>query len=115
MGDATFSVDVVHVNGTTVVRFMGELDLAYVEHAEEQALRALGATNGGPLVIDLSELSYCDSSGIRALLTIDTTAAKRERPVVIRHPRPVVRRVFQIAGVDERLTIEKDKTGPPAA
>jgi anti-sigma B factor antagonist len=115
MGDAAFSVDVAHIDGATVLRFEGELDLAYAQQAENRALEAFGSTDGGRLVIDLSGLSYCDSSGIRALLNVENWAAKRDLRVVLRHPRPIVRRVLEIMGVDERLTIDGDGAHPPAA
>ena|SRR5689334_18337731 len=113
MIDSSFSVDLVHLNGQTVVRFLGELDLAQADHAEEHARRALARTATGPLIIDLSELSYCDSSGIRALLHIQAEAQRRGVNVLLRRPRPLVHRVFELAGVVDLLQIDGDPSTLP--
>jgi anti-anti-sigma factor len=51
----------------------------------------------GPVILDLSELTFIDSTGLRCLLVLASRTA-----VVIRHPQPAVRRVFTIAGLDHR-------------
>jgi len=48
---------------TTVVHITGELDLATVPLIEPE-LRALAVRAGPDLVLDLSGLSFCDSSGV---------------------------------------------------
>lgn len=58
--------------GATVVRFAGELDLA----EEQQAGAALaGVDSADSVIVDLSELDFIDSSGIRVLIE----AAQRVR------------------------------------
>lgn len=70
----------------------GELDLATVDMllAETQ-----GAPQDGDLVLDVSELTFMDSTGLRAILQI---AQRRNGGtcVVLKHPTPAVERVLGI-------------------
>jgi anti-anti-sigma factor len=104
----TFLVEDARIEGVGVVRFIGELDLAYADRAKQAALRALAALNGdgSPLVFDLSDLSYCDSSGIRAFVAVHGAASRSGHEVVLRNPQPMVRRVFELCAVDSWFRIE---------
>jgi anti-anti-sigma regulatory factor len=49
-------------------------------------------------------MSFCDSAGLRALLTIS-----RDRPrgrVVLREPRPHLRRLLELTALDASFDIE---------
>jgi anti-anti-sigma factor len=66
-GAEEFSV-AVHPNGAcTVLKLSGELD-AFTAPQLSAGLAA-GSGTGHPIVIDLSELTFIDSGGIRALAT----------------------------------------------
>jgi len=66
-----FDVAVDEENGTVVLRLSGELDLV----SEPILESALARAKGRPVRIDLSELAFMDSTGLRALLS-----AAREYP-----------------------------------
>ncbi|MGQ0825485.1 MAG: STAS domain-containing protein [Actinomycetota bacterium] len=110
-----FLVDLASIDGCQVVRFVGELDLVAAERAERVSDGALTA-GSGPLVLDLSELTYCDSCGIRVLLGLRAKAASAGRTVVLRRPHPLVRRVLEMTSVLELFVVEGDLVPPtPAA
>ncbi len=54
----------------------------------------------GPVVLDLRDLTFIDSTGIRAMLLVCM-----ERPVVLRKARGQVRRVLEISGLAARHEI----------
>ena len=84
----------------TVWQVVGELDLGSAE-----VLRTAIVPNGEVcLTLDLSELTFIDSSGLHALERL----AGAERMVVLRGPGANVRRVFEIVGFDQdpRFVIE---------
>src|SRR6185295_19142603 len=110
----TFSVDLTQTNGQTVIRFIGELDMAQVEMAEMQARGALANGRTGPLIIDVSDLTFCDSSGIRVLLSLEDAAAQRGRDVVLRHPRRALRLVIEALGLESHFHVEPETTRGPA-
>jgi len=81
-----------------VVRVAGEIDMATALELRS----ALSPDGGRPIVIDLTETTFVDSSGLNALV-----AAWHSGTVAgVRHPTPPVMRAIQIAGLDQVLTIE---------
>ena len=91
-----------------VIELAGELDLATAPIIEE-AIAQAEATRPPLLVLDLSGLTFMDSTGLRIVLAADA-AARREtrRLVVVRGPDPV-HRVFLMALLDRRLEIVGDR------
>ena len=87
----------------------GELDLSSAEDLEEQ-LKQL--ERDGPVVLDLRELTFMDSTGLRAVLAADARAREQGgRLVIVRGPEDIDR-VFRITRMDERLEIVDE---PPTA
>jgi anti-sigma B factor antagonist len=76
----------------TVLHLAGELDLATAPQLDE----AISSTVAEHLVLDLSDLSFIDSSGISLLVV----AIGDERPVTLRNPQPTVSRVLELTGLD---------------
>jgi anti-sigma B factor antagonist len=85
------------------IRPVGALDLATVPvvEAELAELWSVGFTR---LVLDLRDVSFLDSTGLRLLMTWNAhSAADGMRFGVIRGPE-AVQRVLEVAGVADRLT-----------
>jgi anti-sigma B factor antagonist len=97
----------------SVVRLVGELDIASVPQVEAVLRRA--EEDVKPLVLDLSRLNFIDSSGLRLVLGADARARQAGVSLtIVRGPEPV-RRVFRIAHLDDRLSFvdDLDEAGPP--
>lgn len=82
-----------------VVRLKGELDFASVTALHEQ----LGSLRCSTLQFDLAELTFCDATGLSALV-----ATKRQREldgcrVTIVGAKGIVRRVFELTGLAHTL------------
>jgi anti-anti-sigma factor len=93
--------------GHVTVSLKGELDLSSVGKVEEELERV---EKDGPsvLVLDLSHLSFLDSTGLRAVVTADERARSNgRRLVIVRGPDPV-QRVFAITRLEERLEMVDD-------
>jgi anti-anti-sigma factor len=83
----------------------GELDIATAPELEE-AVEA-SVRGGGPIVLDLSALSFVDSTGIRAFLSI----ARRlnDRGCIFLHaPQENVRRVLELVRIADMGNIHLD-------
>jgi anti-anti-sigma factor len=94
-------------DGFVHVALMGELDLSTVAKVQE-ALRKIEAGSPPTLVVDLSKLTFLDSTGLRCIVTADERAREQGRRVVIvRGPDPV-QRVFAITRLEERLEMVDD-------
>jgi anti-anti-sigma factor len=81
-----------------VVHVLGDLDMATA--AELRA--ALHPDSGRPMIVDLAETTFMDSSGLNALVA----AWHLGIIVAVRHPSPIIRQAIEISGLDRVLTIE---------
>jgi anti-sigma B factor antagonist len=100
---------------TTVLRLSGEWDIAGLPAARRVMSDAL---SGHPesLVLDLSDLTFIDSSGLHATIELAYRAnAQRTRLVIIPGPYPV-QRAFELCGLIDRLPfIDPRRPGSAAA
>jgi anti-sigma B factor antagonist len=78
------------------LRLIGELDIATVPSLTE----ALASLSGdGPVTLDLSELTFMDSSGIHAILQF-ASSLDGEGPLTLAHPSENVSRLLEIVALD---------------
>ncbi|MBA2506714.1 MAG: STAS domain-containing protein [Thermoleophilaceae bacterium] len=89
--------------GKVVVAFRGELDIAHVDSAEQQLIRLEQGSND--VVLDLRELQFLDSMGLRLILRADSRARDEGRALRIVEGPEQVQRVFRLTRMDERLEI----------
>jgi anti-sigma B factor antagonist len=88
----------------------GELDLASAEQLETQ-LKQLETSEPDVIVLDLRELEFMDSTGLRAVIAADARARERGgRLIVVRAPEEVDR-VFRLTRMDQHLELVDE---PPA-
>ena len=84
-----------------VVGLGGELDIAGLP-AIEAELEALLARAAQPVVLDLAELGFLDSSGVTVLIRI----ANHFGQVRTRNASSAVRRVVEVLGLGDRLGLD---------
>lgn len=84
-------------------RLVGELDMATATDLT-QALSPLAAEDGN-LTLDLDELAFIDSSGIRALLVVAEELASRGRMILVQPSEPV-ERTLRLVGIDRASNID---------
>lgn len=95
--------------GTTVrIIASGELDLATVPKLREQTDLCL-ADHAEIIVLDLSDISFIDSTGIHAVLEAAQRGPDRVRII----PSAVCLRLFDIVGLTARLPLIPDDNGMP--
>ncbi len=79
----------------------GEID---ADNCREFGEALLDESGGAPdLVVDLSELTFIDSSGISELLKAVEAARGRGQTLRLRQPTPAVHRVLEITGLLEHF------------
>ena len=88
-----------------VLLVTGEID-AFTATAFESALMALDVALGQRVVVDLAEVTFIDSAGLRRLLTMQRHFSKAAIEFVLRRPSAIVRRLLEITMLDAALTIE---------
>jgi anti-sigma B factor antagonist len=89
----------------------GALDL----QSRDDLLEAGRTLLNGPiptLVLDLAGITFIDSSGIGALVTLSSDAADSGIGFVLRNPSPRVTRILEITGLLSAWTIERNDAAP---
>jgi anti-anti-sigma factor len=81
----------------------GELD-AYTAGALEELLSGHGSE--GDVRVDLSGVTFIDSTGIRAIVRADNELRTADRTLVIVAPSAAVMRLLELTSLDERFRIE---------
>lgn len=89
-----FEVDVARHGGADVLTVRGELDVATAPHLTEAA----GAGNGR-LIVDLTEATFLDSTGLRALIRLAKDDG-RDVAVVCPPGNRAVLLVLELSGFD---------------
>jgi anti-sigma B factor antagonist len=87
----------------STVEVAGELD-AYSAPALEAVLAEHDASSD--LRLDLSGVTFIDSTGIRAVVTTDNRLREGEHRLIVVDPSPSVLRLLQLTSLDERFLIE---------
>ena len=107
---AAFSCDVGRNGSSAWVRPAGELDLDTV-HRVESALAELCVEGCRNLLLDLRQVTFMDSTGLRLVIRWQTAAHQDGFEFAIVPGSEVVQRVFRLTGMDDHLTV----ADPPIA
>jgi anti-anti-sigma factor len=87
-------------SSTTVVTLRGELDLATAPR-----LGDLLDEIAGDAILDLRQVGYIDSTGVRLLLRRDADFRSRGRTLTILRGSRVVQRMFELTDADRWLQL----------
>ena len=82
----------------------GEIDLSTV--AEFSAVLDVAIRETSRLVIDFSQTSFMDSTGLSVLVALHRQLGQDRGAIVLRAPSDFVRRALTVSGVDDLVTIE---------
>jgi anti-anti-sigma factor len=92
---------------TLILSIAGELDLGTVPELAQRIEDKLGA-NHSTLDIDLGEVTFIDSSGLRLLIEINQRSAKERWDLTLKYPQDEsAMTVFQLTGADKALPFEE--------
>jgi anti-sigma B factor antagonist len=98
-----FDAHLLRQDRCAVVRVRGEIDVVTRERFETAMHEAL--ETGGPMVVDMREVTFCDSTGLNALVVVNRAAVEKGTAIALVALQPRVRRVFRITAVDEFIPI----------
>jgi anti-anti-sigma factor len=87
----------------TTIKVVGELDNAACAELLERFEQVAPAA--GELVLDLSEVSFIDSAGMRAIIVIEHRVAERNTSLAISPPAPEVTKLLQVTGIADRVAL----------
>ena len=90
----------VGADGGATVRVRGELDIATADQAYAY-LRDVVDGQHGTVLINLSELTFCDAAGLGVLARVAGHARRSGRSLKLTAARPSLIRIMNITGMDE--------------
>ena len=103
---ATFDIDVTTQDDALVARLTGELDLTSRAAVVDALVPAVSEAASSRLVVDMAGVSFCDSSGLGALLDVRRAAADADVDMVLRGVNRQVARLLDLADADGWLARE---------
>jgi len=103
---ATFDIDVTTQDDALVARLTGELDLTSRAAVVDALVPAVSEAAPSRLVVDMAGVSFCDSSGLGALLDVRRAAADADVDMVLRGVNRQVARLLDLADADGWLARE---------
>jgi anti-anti-sigma factor len=102
-----FGVTIEQRGSGVYVTLDGELDISTAQRLEDD-LRRVEAERPELIVLDLQQLSFMDSTGLRLLIMADARAREEGRRLAIVRGNEMVHRVMRLTRLDERLDILED-------
>jgi anti-sigma B factor antagonist len=79
---------------------VGEIELKFTSHTVPRAK---------PLLLDMSEVTFVASLGLRMLLTVAKALDRRGAKTVLLNPQPAVREVLSLSGFDQLMPVYDDE------
>jgi anti-anti-sigma factor len=101
MTEPDLRVTVKEAGDAVLVTVAGAVDLATVAQLESELAAAVGNQTSG-LTLDLSDVDYLDSAGLRVLFRLTTRMAELRIPMeLVAPPGSISRRVIDLSGYSE--------------
>ena len=94
-------------DGVAHVRLSGELDISSADKVEQE-LERVDPEASKAVVLDLRELSFMDSTGLRLILETERRTREHGRRFALVRGPHAVQRVFDVTRLDERLDFVDD-------
>jgi anti-sigma B factor antagonist len=88
--------------GTPILTVSGELDLATAVDLENRVRSAIEHTEGD-LMLDMSKVTYIDSSGLSVVLEARHLLERTGRTLIINDPSASVTAILAICGLADRI------------
>lgn len=95
--------EITEKQGACVVAFSGEVDLESSPVAREVLIKCF--ENTGKVLVDLSEVTYIDSSGVASLVEALQAAKKSGSEFALAATSEPTRRVLELARLDKVFTM----------
>jgi anti-sigma B factor antagonist len=88
------------LRGRLDIAGVGEIELKFTSHT---------VPSGKPLLLDMSEVTFLSSLGLRMLLTVAKALDRRGAKTVLLSPQPGVREVLSLSGFDKLMPVHYDE------
>ncbi|HSL10910.1 MAG TPA: STAS domain-containing protein [Actinomycetota bacterium] len=93
------------------VKLIGEFDLADERLFAEAVTHGVAQDGRAAVVLECSELTFIDSSGLHAFLAAKGQAEAAGASFVLVAPSPAVRKILEVAGLIDHFTVARELHG----
>ena len=107
MPQTPFEMESAHDGDKGRLTLRGELDIATVPRVED-GVDALLEQGVKSLTVDLDDVGFVDSSGLRLFIVLDQRAAAEGWTLGLTRPGSQALTVFRVSGVEENLPFLED-------
>jgi anti-anti-sigma factor len=107
-GDGTPTFEQLDRDGAATLVITGELDLACIDELRDQLHQVTAtavASGSSPGVVDLSGVTFLDSSGLGVLIAAKKRAVSGDGDLVLARPSAACQNVLSISGADQYFQI----------
>lgn len=98
------NVEVQQLDGATLLSARGELDLASAPQLEKE-LERVNEAQPELMILDLREVDFMDSTGLRLVVTAHQRAKDAGRRFGVVNGKKQVQRLLSLTRVEEQLTV----------
>jgi anti-sigma B factor antagonist len=93
---------------SVIVALAGEIDLYTAPRLQSELAAALASGEPSRLVVDMSAVEFCDSTGMNVLLAAHRRATEQGGSLELGAPRPAVRKILQVTGLETVFAVLED-------
>jgi anti-sigma B factor antagonist len=86
----------------------GEIDLYTAPRLHGELVAILSGDEPVQVVVDMSGIEFCDSTGMNVLLAAHRRAREQGGDLELAAPRPAIRKVLQVTGLESVFTVLND-------
>jgi anti-sigma B factor antagonist len=86
----------------------GEIDLYTAPKLHSALMTALAGNTPLRLVVDMTGVEFCDSTGMNVLLAAHRRAREAGGELQLASPRSAIRKVLQVTGLESVFTVLED-------
>jgi stage II sporulation protein AA (anti-sigma F factor antagonist) len=101
------SVSIERDADTAFIRLEGELDLTCEDNFRAEVVSRMTSWRPSTVIVDLRELAFIDSCGLRMLLWLDAAARDEGFELTLVRADGQVRKVLRITRLDRLLPLER--------
>ncbi|GGC01768.1 hypothetical protein GCM10011352_29910 [Marinobacterium zhoushanense] len=94
-------------SGVLKINLSGRMDIEGVQQIEARFGELTGGEHSG-VIVDMAEVPYMSSIGIRSLLINAKAVSRRGGKYVVLNPQPDVKSVLEISGIDKIMDVCMD-------
>ena len=94
--------------GCVVMSLGGEIDLYTAPRLHGELVTLLSGDSPVQVVVDMSGVDFCDSTGMNVLLAAHRRAREQGGDLELAAPRPAVRKILQVTGLESVFTVLDD-------